>query len=127
MSKHNITNTHGDINTQLCKLANDCWFEINLLYRNVKISMGNLNLKNIRQSCTISMLDVRNNFIRNRFTVNSRERKSALFFFNCYCHPNSQGGVTWKSIQFSRDITNAHFAGNSQYSKFCRFSWTSKS
>jgi len=39
----------------------------------------------------------------------------------------SGGGVTWKSVQFSRDITNTHYAGNSQYSKFCRFRWTSKS
>jgi len=34
--------------------------------------MGNLNLKNIRQSCTISMLDVRNNIIKTRFTVKSK-------------------------------------------------------
>jgi len=52
---------------------------MNLLYRNIRVSLGNLNLKNTRQSCTISILDVRNSFIRTRFTVKSRERKSALF------------------------------------------------
>ena len=52
---------------------------MNLLYRNIRISLGNLNLKNTRQSCTISILDVRNSFIRTRFTVKSKERKSALF------------------------------------------------
>ena len=52
---------------------------MNLLYRNIRISLGNINLKNTRQSCTISIMDVRNSFIRTRFTVKSKERITALF------------------------------------------------
>jgi len=39
-------------------MANACWFEINLLYRNVNISLGNFNLKNVRHSAVLYNFNV---------------------------------------------------------------------
>jgi len=38
------------------------------------ISLGNLKLKHIRHSFTISLFDVQNNFIKNRITTKSKLR-----------------------------------------------------
>jgi len=42
-------------------------------------NLHNLNLKYVQQSSIISVLHVRNNFIRKRVTVKSKDPTSALF------------------------------------------------
>jgi len=49
-------------------------FNINLTLRVGTTSLGNLKLKHIRHSFTISVFDVQNNFIKNRITIKSKLR-----------------------------------------------------
>jgi len=50
-------------------------------------SVGSLNLKYVQQSLIVSVLEVRNNFIKTRVTVKSSDLMSVLF--NLYVVANS--------------------------------------